>query len=230
VGKNKLARWAEIKTFKNVIEPDTRDVKDKFYHLRGSWKEKYFGNYNPIILELGCGKGEYTTGMAAMIPEKNFIGVDIKGARIWRGAKTAIENNLSNVLFIRTRVEFINSFFEEDEIDEIWLTFPDPHEKRRNTLHRLTSPLFLNKYRIFLKNNGIVHLKTDNNILYNYTLNIAIENNLEILASTADLYNSGIVDDILGIRTFYEAKFMNEEKKICYLSFRLKKEKEIVYE
>ncbi len=230
MGKNKLARWAEIKTFTNVMEPDSWAVKNNFFYLRGCWKEKYFGNGNSIVLELGCGKGEYTTGMAAIMPERNFIGIDIKGARIWRGAKAALENELSNVLFIRTRVEFLNSFFDEDEIDEIWLTFPDPHEKRRNSLRRLTSPVFLNKYRFFIKDNGIIHLKTDNNILFNYTLNIALKNNLEIITSTTDLYNSGIVDDILGIRTFYEAKFINEAKKICYLSFRLRKGKEIVYD
>ena len=223
MGKNKLARWAEIKTFNNVIEPDNQTIKHNNHPLKGLWKKVYFRNENPVVLELGCGKGEYTTGMAERIPDKNFIGIDIKGARIWKGAKTSLEKNLRNVLFIRTRIEFITSFFAEDEIDEIWLTFPDPHEKQRNISRRLTSPPFLNKYRSFLRNNGLIHLKTDSSLLFEYTLNLVSQNGLVISASTRDLYASNHVNEILNLKTFYEEVFLKENKKIFYLSFHLDK-------
>ncbi|HOK26251.1 MAG TPA: tRNA (guanosine(46)-N7)-methyltransferase TrmB [Bacteroidales bacterium] len=228
MGKNKLTRWAEIKTFNNVIEPDFQSIRNSPHPLKGLWQKEYFKNNNPIILELGCGKGEYTTGLAEIMPAINFIGIDIKGARLWRGAKTAIEKNLKNVLFIRTRIEFITNLFAEDEIDEIWLPFPDPHEKKRNISKRLTSPLFLNKYRTFLKNGGLIHLKTDNKLLYEYTLNLVSYNNLEIICSTTDVYSSHSDDRILTLRTFYEDGFLKEGKKIHYLSFRLDKKREII--
>ncbi len=159
MGKNKLARWNELSSFENVIQPEIGEVSAKDHHIKGRWNNQMFRNENPLILELGCGKGEYTVGLATMFPENNFIGIDIKGARMWRGAKTSNEQKLSNVAFLRTRIEFINSFFDTDEVDEIWITFPDPHPGGRNSNKRLTSPWFLNIYRQFLKDKGLSILK-----------------------------------------------------------------------
>ena len=214
-------------TFDNVIQPETEQVKTSDHISKGKWRSDLFKNSNPIVLELGCGRGEYSVGLAEKFPGKNFVGIDIKGARIWRGAKTAFENNIKNVIFLRTRIEFINSYFSEDEVDEIWLTFPDPHPKRRSTSKRLSSPLFLNQYRLFLKDRGIIHLKTDNHDLFLYTREIAQRNKLEILFSTEDLYSDITDNDILTIRTHYENIFLAGGKKINYLSFRLEKNKEI---
>jgi tRNA (guanine-N7-)-methyltransferase len=227
VGKHKLARFAEMKSFSNVIEPHIADIKAGSYPLKGRWKDEFFGNKNPIVLELGCGKGEYTVGLALKYPTRNHIGVDIKGARIWRGAKTAVENKISNVLFLRTRIEFINSFFGEDEIDEIWVTFPDPFPKAVDSGKRLTSPPFLNSYRKIVCDRGIVHLKTDNLPLYKYTRAVAIQNGLEILSDTSDLYGDGIENEILTIRTHYENLFLKDGIKINYLSFRIEKNRDI---
>jgi len=228
VGKNKLARWNEIGTYENVIQPEIGEVFSKDHSVKGKWNKEVFKNDNPLILELGCGKGEYTTGLAAVHPEKNFIGVDIKGARIWRGAKTANDNKMPNVAFLRTRIEFISSFFMVDEIDEIWITFPDPHPGGRQANKRLTSPPFLNSYRKFLKDSGLVHLKTDNTELFRFTEKVAAKNNLEIVYSTEDLYSSH--PDMLSIKTHYEKLFLNKGMKINYLSFRLRKEKTIEYD
>jgi tRNA (guanine-N7-)-methyltransferase len=228
VGKNKLARWAEMKSFNNVIEPLTEEVFSKDHPLKGKWNEIIFKNINPVILELGCGKGEYTVGLAARFPGNNYIGIDIKGARMWRGSKTAHENEILNVAFLRTRIEFINSLFSEDEVAEIWITFPDPHPKRRDTGKRLTSPFFLNSYRQFLKDQGIIHLKTDNKDLFNYTNKVIKNNDLEVVAVSNDLYSGEIKNDILSIRTHYEKIFLKHEIKICYLAFRLGKNKNIV--
>jgi tRNA (guanine-N7-)-methyltransferase len=227
VGKDKLLRFAEMKSFSNVIEPVTSVVKAGFYPLRGRWNIECFRNNNPIVLELGCGKGEYTVGLATKYPGKNHIGVDIKGARIWRGAKTALENRIGNVLFLRTRIEFIRSFFAKDEIDEIWITFPDPFTKPLKSGRRLTSPSFLNLYREILRDRGIVHLKTDNSSLYKYTLGIALSNKLEVISNTDDLYGNEKDNEILSIRTHYENLFLKEGTKIKYLSFRLEKNREI---
>jgi tRNA (guanine-N7-)-methyltransferase len=224
VGKNKLARWNELGSYDNVIQPEIGEVAGKDHPIKGLWNQKLFNNDNPIVLELGCGKGEYTVGLANSFRSKNFIGIDIKGARMWRGAKTANEQNLSNVAFLRTRIEFINSFFREDEVDEIWITFPDPHPGGRNSNKRLTSPWFLNSYRKFLKNKGQVHLKTDNTELYNFTIKVLSHNNLETIFSTNDLYSEKI-DDILSIRTHYEKIFLSAGLKINYVLFRLDKEK-----
>ena len=216
-----------MKSFSNVFEPDTREAKTGEHPLKGRWKENYFRNSNPIVLELGCGKGEYTVGLSLKFPLKNFIGIDIKGARIWSGAKIAFENKIPNALFLRTRIEFINSFFSEDEVDEIWITFPDPFPRRRNAGKRLTSPLFLNSYRKFLKNNGIIHLKTDKTELYNYTQKIVRNNNLEMIMDTNDLYSANVENEILSIRTYYENMFLRKGIKINYLSFRLDKNRPI---
>jgi tRNA (guanine-N7-)-methyltransferase len=230
LGKNKIARWAEMKSFGNVIEPQIVDIRESSHELKGKWKKSVFSNNHPLVLELGCGKGEYSVGLAARFTEKNFIGIDIKGARIWRGAKTARENQFSNVHFLRTRIEFITSFFAEDEVDEIWITFPDPFPRQRDEARRLTSPQFLNLYRCFLHHKGIVHLKTDNLQLYLYTLALAEKNRLEIITSTDDLYSGQVENDILSIRTHYEKLFLKEGKKINYLSFRLEKDREITNE
>ena len=225
MGKNKLGRWTELGAFDNVIQPEIGDVSAKDHPVKGRWNKEMFKNENPIILELGCGKGEYTIGLATRFPGNNYIGIDIKGARMWRGAKTANEQKLPNVAFVRTRIEFINSFFSTDEVDEIWITFPDPHPGGRNSNKRLTSPWFLNSYRLFLKNKGIVHLKTDNTELFNYTKTVVENNNLEMVFATSDLYSENLSDDILPIRTHYEKIFLNEGLKINYLFFRLEREK-----
>jgi tRNA (guanine-N7-)-methyltransferase len=230
VGKNKLARWTELGTFDKVIQPLIGDVSTKDHPVKGRWNKELFKNNNPLILELGCGKGEYTVGLATRFPGNNYIGIDIKGARMWRGAKTANDLKLNNVAFLRTRIEFIDSFFSHDEVDEIWITFPDPHQGGRNSGKRLTAPGFLNIYRLFMKNKGLVHLKTDNIELYNYTKKVVEDNNLDIEFSTNDLYSRNldvdfISDDVLSIRTHYEKIFLEEGLKINYLSFRLEKEK-----
>jgi tRNA (guanine-N7-)-methyltransferase len=247
VGKNKLARWNELGSFDKVIQPKIGDISTKDHPVKGRWKKDIFKNENPVVLELGCGKGEYTTGLASRFPGKNYIGIDIKGARMWRGAKTADEEKLPNVAFLRTRIEFINSFFCSDEVDEIWITFPDPHPGGRNSNKRLTSPFYLNSYRLFLKNKGLVHLKTDNTELFNYTKTVVTNNNLEIIFATNDLYSGNLKidktspavnspsdlsdsyyslsDDILSIRTHYEKIFLNDGLKISYISFCLNNEK-----
>jgi tRNA (guanine-N7-)-methyltransferase len=224
VGKNKLARWTELGSYDNVIQPEISEISGKDHPVKGNWQKSLFKNGNPIILELGCGKGEYTIGLANRFPDNNFIGIDIKGARLWRGAKTANEQKLPNVAFLRTRIEFITSFFSENEVDEIWITFPDPHPGGRNSNKRLTSPRFLNSYRLFLKDKGLIHLKTDNTELYNFTNSIVNYNNLETVFSTIDLYSDKI-DNILSIRTHYEKIFLEAGLKINFLSFRLDKEK-----
>jgi len=224
VGKNKLARWTELGSYDNVIQPEIEDVSGKDHPIKGRWNQDIFKNGNPITLELGCGKGEYTVGLANNFPHNNFIGIDIKGARMWRGAKTANDQKLPNVAFLRTRIEFINSFFSADEVDEIWITFPDPHTGGRNSNKRLTSPWFLNNYRHFLKNKGLIHLKTDNKEIYDFTCKVLSYNNVETIISTNDLHTEKI-DNILSIRTHYEKIFLDAGLKINYISFRLDKEK-----
>jgi tRNA (guanine-N7-)-methyltransferase len=225
VGKNKLARWNELGTLNNVFQPEIDAVSGKNHPVKGTWKTEVFRNINPVVVELGCGKGEYTIGLATMFPGKNYIGVDIKGARMWRGARTAADEKLTNVAFLRTRIEFISSFFNQDEVDEIWITFPDPHPGGRNSNKRLTSPSFLNRYRLFLKDKGLIHLKTDNTELYNFSKKVVSHNGLELVKSTGDLYGENISDDILSIKTHYEKIFLKDGSKISYLSFRLDKEK-----
>jgi tRNA (guanine-N7-)-methyltransferase len=225
LGKNKLARWTELDTFVNVIQPEIGEISGKDHPVKGKWNTEIFRNQNPVVLELGCGKGEYTVGLANRFPDRNFIGVDIKGARMWKGAKTSNVEKLMNVAFLRTRIEFIGSFFLTDEVDEIWITFPDPHPGGKNSNKRLTSPWFLNSYSHFLKNNGLVHLKTDNTELYNYTRKVITFNDLDTVFATSDLYSENLPDDILSIRTHYESIFLKAGLKINYTSFRLNNKK-----
>ena len=217
--KNKLQRFAELKTFTNVHE-FLFDERDHNFKLKGKWNKEYFKNDNPIVLELGCGKGEYTIGLAEKYPDKNFIGVDIKGARIWRGSKNAQEKNLQNASFLRTQVEYTEGCFEKEEVSEIWITFPDPQPNKEKK--RLTHINFLNRYKNILKQNGVVHLKTDSAELYEFTLDVIAENNLKLLDSTNDLYSGSDSDreEVKSIKTHYEKLFTAKGKKITYLKFR----------
>lgn len=219
MGKNKLMRFAENETFANLFQPSFEEVFKKDYELKGKWRTNFFGNKNPIVLELGCGKGEYTVGLARLFPNKNFIGVDIKGARMWRGAKTALEEKLGNVAFVRTRIEHITSFFAQGEVDEIWVTFPDPQPRFIKAKKRLTSSRFLNQYAQILKPNGIVHLKTDSQMLHQYTKELVIRNELPMQVCTNNLYAEVKDDPILGIQTFYEQLFMSKGFPITYIKF-----------
>ena len=186
MGKNKLARFAENKILPNVFQP-TRDEALDHYPLKGKWRTEVFKNQNPIVLELGCGKGEYSVGLAKSFPNKNFIGIDIKGARFWFGAKEAVEKNLNNVAFLRTQIELVDCFFDHDEVDEIWITFPDPQIKYRRTKHRMTHPDFLDRYKKILKKDGIVHLKTDSEFLHGYTLGLLQGQGHEIISAHHDI-------------------------------------------
>ena len=221
MGKGKLNKFSEMETFPNVIQPGFEEVYRKDFRLKGHWSDKYFGNGQPVVLELGCGKGEYTVGLARALPLYNFIGVDIKGARIWTGAKTALEEKIENVAFVRTRIEFIESFFGKDEVEEIWITFPDPQLKKRRNKKRLTGPRFLAMYRNFLKKGGIVHLKTDNEVMFSYTVELVRSNNFDLISATDDLYGSDFSGPARDIQTFYERQFLDEGMKIHYLQFRI---------
>jgi tRNA (guanine-N7-)-methyltransferase len=224
MAKKKLIRFADIKTMDFVFEPTMEMVKTDTFPHKGKWSA-VFGNSHPIVLELGCGKGEYAVGLAKKYPQKNFIGVDIKGARIWYGANTVREEGMKNVAFIRTRIDFIETFFAKAEIDEIWLTFSDPQPNKPRK--RLTSPLFLDRYRKFLQPGGIVHLKTDNSWLFASTLEIIYENGYEMLEKTWDLYGEMIEDldsdtqEILNIRTHYEQIFSEKGFDIKYVKFKI---------
>ncbi|MCX7986810.1 MAG: tRNA (guanosine(46)-N7)-methyltransferase TrmB [Bacteroidales bacterium] len=229
MGKNKIQRFAELHTFPNVIEADFEEVFRKDHSLKGQWNTLRFNNLQPIVLELGCGKGEYTLAMARNNPLKNYIGIDIKGNRLWVGANIALAENLSNVCFLRTRIDFIESFFAPNEVEEIWITFPDPQPQSNRIKKRLTSPLFLNRYKKFLKHDGIIHLKTDNEQLYYYTLEIIENNRLPLLASTNNLYQSEFRFELAGqVQTYYESIFLAEGKSIHYLRFSLNGTEEII--
>jgi tRNA (guanine-N7-)-methyltransferase len=219
VSKGKLDKFAEVETFQNVLQPAFKDVFGKDHKLKGKWNEQFFRNSKPITLELGCGKGEYTLGMAGLFPERNFIGIDIKGARIWKGAKKALQDNLNNVAFLRTRIDFITSFFAQDEVEEIWITFPDPQLKK--DLKKLTSSRFLNRYKQFLKADGTINLKTDSKELFDYTCKLAGYNNLNVVSETDNLYQSELNNEVLSIRTFYESMWLEEGLNIHYLQFQL---------
>jgi tRNA (guanine-N7-)-methyltransferase len=220
VGKNKLARFAENETFANLFQLTYEQVTKEGFALKGKWNKEFFKNDNPIVLELGCGKGEYTVGLAKKYPNKNFIGIDIKGARLWRGCKTSNEDKMTNVAFVRTHIQMIESYFAQNEVSEIWITFPDPQLKKPNK--RLTCERFLSLYKNILKSEGIVHLKTDSQELYEFTKDeVLIPTKREILYNTNDLYNSDFKEDVIEIQTFYEAMYLKIGKPITYLKFRL---------
>ena len=218
--KNKLKRFKENETFSNVIQPTREEVQNNSLYLKGNWKQKFFKNDNPIVLELGCGKGEYSVNLAKMFPNKNFLGIDIKGARFWRGAKTALEENISNVGFLRTQIELVDCIFAENEIDEIWITFPDPQIKYKRTKHRMTNPDFLNKYKKILKPDGVVHLKTDSEYMHGYTLGLLQGMGLNIEYAHHDVYGTtNAPKEVTDIQTYYESQYLEIGKKITYLRF-----------
>lgn len=217
MAKNKLQKFADMATYDHVFQYPFAVLKERGFDMRGKWNEQFFHNDNPIVLELGCGKGEYAVGLARRYPDKNFIGVDIKGARMWSGASEAKAEGINNVAFLRTHIELITHFFAPGEVSEIWITFPDPQMKK--TRKRLTSTRMIELYREILKENGIIHLKSDSPFLYTYTRAMVQENQFPILVDTDDLYNSGIDDDILGIKTFYEQQWLERGKSIKYIKF-----------
>lgn len=218
MGKNKLKKFANMEGYPHVFQYPFAVLKEKGFEMKGKWNRSLFKNNNPIVLELGCGKGEYTVGLAKLFPNKNFIGVDIKGARMWSGAKQSFEEKMPNVAFLRTHVELISYFFDRGEVSEIWITFPDPQMNKTN--RRMTSTRFMKLYGNILNDEGIVHLKTDSNFMYTYTSEMIKENNLSVLEQTEDLYHSGMVDDILKIQTFYEQQWLARGLNIKYLKFR----------
>ena len=220
MGHHKLERCAENLTFPNLFQVGFEQLEQEGFPLRGKWHEQ-FGNHNPITLELGCGKGDYTVALARIHPERNFVGVDIKGARLWRGAKTGVEEGLHNVAFIRTRIELIDRFFAPGEVDEIWITFCDPQPKKPNK--RLTSPRFLDTYARFLAPGSLVHLKTDSQLLYEYTLDEVLpQRNCEVLFSTNDLYHTDYEGEAKLTQTFYERMFLEQEMPITYIKWKNK--------
>ena len=229
MGKGKLAKFADMERYENVFQYPFSVADNVPFDMKGHWRETYFKNQNPIVLELGCGKGEYTVGLAKMFPDINFIGVDIKGARMWTGATQALSEGLKNVAFLRTNIEIIDRFFSIDEVQEIWLTFSDPQMK--NPRKRLTSTYFLERYRHFLTDGGTVHLKTDSNFLFTYTTYMQQHNNLPLLFRTEDLYHTDGLDpqtkEILNIQTYYESMWIERGLNIKYMKFSLPQEGEL---
>ncbi len=221
--KNKLKRFKENETFSNLFQPKRETLLSDTFEMKGKWNSEFFKNNNPIVLELGCGKGEYSIGLSEKFPDKNFIGIDIKGARIWRGAKTALENNIHNVAFLRMQIELIESAFAAGEVSEIWITFPDPQIKYKRTKHRLTNPEFLDKYKHILQEDGLIHLKTDSEFLHGYTIGLLQGLGHEILHAHHDTYiNTYAPEEVVNIQTYYEKKFLKVGKPITYLKFKLK--------
>lgn len=220
--KNKLKRFKENETFENVIQPSREEIVNQSYSLKGKWTSEFFKNEKPLILELGCGKGEYTVGLAKRYPEYNFLGIDIKGARFWRGAKTALEEGINNAKFLRTQIELVDQIFAPGEVHEIWITFPDPQIKYQRSKHRMTNPDFLKKYHQILKPEGVVHLKTDSEYMHGYTLGLLQGSGHEILYAHHDIYkNTEAPEEIVSIQTFYEAQYLKQGKPITYTKFRL---------
>lgn len=226
MGKNKLKKFAEMKEFACALEYPREELLREGFPYRGSWNDGFFHRSGPIVVELGCGKGEYTVGLAKSDPSRNFIGVDIKGARIWRGAKTVEEEQIPNAAFLRTEIENIEAFFAPGEVEEIWITFPDPQMQK--TRKRLTSTRFLSHYRNILGDNGVISLKTDSPFLYEYTRRLVKLNGFEVITDTDDLYGSGNADPVSSIKTFYEQQWLSRGKKIKLLSFRLPAEGELL--
>ena len=221
--KNKLKRFRENETFSNVFQPKREALIDSNFNLKGAWLSKVFKNNNPLVLELGCGKGEYSVALAKKYPNKNFIGIDIKGARFWRGAKTAIEENMSNVAFLRMQIELIEYAFNKNEVDEIWITFPDPQIKYKRTKHRMTNETFLKRYKTILKTEGVVNLKTDSEFMHGYTLGLLHGAGHEVLYANHDVYKQeGSPEEVTSIQTFYESKYLEVNKPITYIRFKIK--------
>lgn len=213
MGKDKLRRFAEVGNFENVLQLDAGKP------LKGQWGSGFFKNDNPVVLELACGKGEYTVNLARLFPGKNFIGIDYKGNRIWRGAKTALEDGVENVAFLRIQIENLLDYFGPGEVDEIWITFPDPQPQVSREKKRLTSSRFLNKYKLVLKPGGFINLKTDNDALHVYTAEKIAETGMNLHIKTEDLYHSEFADEVLSIKTYYEKKYLLSNKNINYLKF-----------
>lgn len=222
MGKNKLKRFRENETFTNVLQPSREEILSGNFLLKGKWASDFFQNENPIVLELGCGKGEYTVNLAQQYPQKNFIGIDIKGARFWRGAKTALEEKVPNAAFLRCQIELIDMIFASNEVAEIWITFPDPQIKYKRTKHRLTNADFLEKYKKILAPDGLIHLKTDSEFLHGYTLGLLHGLGHEILYANHHIYrNEGAPAEVLAIQTTYEKIYLAQGKPITYIRFRL---------
>jgi tRNA (guanine-N7-)-methyltransferase len=227
VGKNKLAKFAEMEEFPHVFQVSSHSIREGVnFEMKGKWNELFFRNNNPIVLELGCGKGEYSVGLAELFPDKNFIGIDIKGARLWTGAKQSYQKGMKNVAFLRTNIEMIHHFFAEDEVSEIWLTFPDPQMKK--VTKRLTATNFMKSYQQFLKNEGRVHLKTDSNFMFTYTCEMVKENRFPVVFSSNDLYASDLNDPILDIKTYYEQQWLERGLTIKYIQFLLEKRTDFI--
>ena len=221
--KNKLKRFSENETFDNVFQPTREEVVGDQFPLKGKWNKEFFKNDNPIVLELGCGKGEYSVGLAERFPEKNFIGIDIKGARFWRGAKTAVETGMNDVAFVRTQIELIHHIFTQNEVSEIWITFPDPQIKYKRTKHRMTNAAFLDRYKKILKSSGFMHLKTDSEFMHGYTLGLLHGLGHEVIYANHNIYkNEGAPAEVTGIQTFYESQYLEVNKPITYIKFRIK--------
>jgi len=219
--KNKLKKFSQIDAYPNVEQPSLGFL-EKGYPMKGKWKKEFFKNKNPIVLELGCGKGEYTVGLAEKYPKKNFLGIDIKGARIWKGATDSLSKGMKNVGFLRIRIDWIEKCFDKDEVDEIWITFPDPQLKKRRGKKRLTHPNFLTKYKQILRDNSQIHLKTDSQFLYGFTLGVIASEGHILEDSTNDLYGAKALREHMEIKTHYERIHLDKGLAITYLRFRLK--------
>lgn len=221
--KNKLKRFLENDTFSNVFQPTREEVVGNEFPLKGKWNSEFFQNDNPIVVELGCGKGEYSVGLAERFPDKNFVGIDIKGARFWRGAKTATDTDLNNVAFVRTQIEIIDGIFAEHEVSEFWITFPDPQIKYKRTKHRMTNTEFLQLYKRILKLDGVMNLKTDSEFMHGYTLGLLHGEGHEVLYANHDVYkNEGSPEEVTAIQTFYENQYLKVNKAITYIKFKIK--------
>ena len=220
--KNKLKRFNENDTFSNVYQPSRDALINAEFELKGNWNSKVFKNDHPIVLELGCGKGEYSVGLAQKFPDRNFIGIDIKGARFWRGAKTAIEDGIDNVAFLRIQIELVEYAFAANEVDEIWITFPDPQIKYKRTKHRMTNTNFLQRYKKILKPDGVMNLKTDSEFMHGYTLGLLHGEGHEVLYANHDVYkNEGSPEEVTSIQTFYEQQYLDQNKAITYIRFKI---------
>ncbi|MCF8330815.1 MAG: tRNA (guanosine(46)-N7)-methyltransferase TrmB [Bacteroidales bacterium] len=223
MGKKKLRRFAENATFENMFQRSYEELEEEGFENKGQWCSGFFHNQNPLILELACGKGEYTVELARKFPQKNFIGLDIKGARMWKGCKKSNGENLNNVAFIRTQIELIQFFFGKHEVDEIWITFPDPHLRKSRRKKRLTSPQFLQRYKPLLKEDAIIHLKTDDDVLFEFTKEVIYEYKHNIHLISEDVYRDKVQGPVTDIQTFYEQMWLEKGKRIKYISFTLNK-------